>query len=178
MKLAGFILSLLLVFNGASFADEVETDAVLATTTAEIKSGKNDLSAFRLVSTGQPDAELLQLIKDAGFAAVVDLRAPGEPRGIDEAALVESLGMQYIALPVAGPSDLTSANATILDQALAGIDGPVLLHCASGNRVGALMALRARQQGATEAEALAAGKRAGLTHWEAIVAEQLRELPR
>ena len=49
------------------------------------------------------------------------------------------------------------------------------MHCASGNRVGALMALRASQNGASAEEAMAAGKAAGLTRLEPVVAKRLEE---
>jgi rhodanese-related sulfurtransferase len=43
-------------------------------------------------------------------------------------------------------------------------DGKVLLHCASGNRVGAMLALRARWlQGKSADEAMAIGKASGMT---------------
>ncbi len=56
---------------------------------------------------------------------------------------------------------------------LAGIEGPVLLHCRTGNRVGALLALRASMQGASDEEALEIGRKAGLGSLETAVVEQL-----
>ncbi|MGB5352250.1 MAG: sulfur transferase domain-containing protein, partial [Woeseia sp.] len=94
------------------------------------------------LSTGQPDAAALKAIAAAGYAGVVDLRSVDEPRGFDEAATAASLGLHYRSLPVAGPDGVTFENAAKLDALLAEYDGPVLLHCSSGNRVGALLALR------------------------------------
>lgn len=94
---------------------------------------------------------------------------------MDEAAEVAALGMQYVSLPIAGGDDVTFENAAALDKILADTDGPVLLHCASGNRVGALFALSAKLAGATNEEALAAGKVAGLTRLEGVVKERLQE---
>uniref|UniRef100_UPI00190FA714 beta-lactamase hydrolase domain-containing protein n=2 Tax=Gammaproteobacteria TaxID=1236 RepID=UPI00190FA714 len=68
-----------------------------------------------------------------------------EDRGYDQAAEVRRLGMDYIALPIAGKDDITPANAAALHALLKERDGEVLLHCASGNRVGALLALAAVQ---------------------------------
>jgi len=51
---------------------------------------------------------------------------------------------------------------------------PVLVHCMSGNRVGALFALRAFWlQGMSAVEALAVGRRYGLTKLEPLVVQIL-----
>ena len=127
-------------------------------------------------STFLPDnPETLAIAREAGFVAVIDLRGEEEDRGIDEVAAVEALGMRYVSLPVHGADDVTFENAEELDRLLGEFDGPVLVHCASGNRVGALVALRASAAGASDAEALAAGKAAGLTRLEPAVAERLAE---
>ena len=55
--------------------------------------------------------------------------------------------------------------------------GNVLIHCASGNRVGALVALHARGTGATPDEALALGKAAGLAGLEPAVRARLDATP-
>jgi hypothetical protein len=47
------------------------------------------------------------------------------------------------------------------------------VHCGSGNRVGALAALLAAEEGADIDEALDVGRAAGLTRLEAVVREQL-----
>lgn len=117
----------------------------------------------------------MRALADAGFTTVVDLRMPREARGLDERETVEQLGMVYAPLPISGASDITFDNASALDQLLAETDGPVLLHCGSGNRVGALFALREKLLGASSDEALAAGKAAGLTRLESVVSERLAE---
>ena len=57
----------------------------------------------------------------------------------------------------------TASYASLLDDILSDVRGPVLLHCASGNRVGALLSLRAHMQGASPEEALELGTEAGLS---------------
>jgi uncharacterized protein (TIGR01244 family) len=150
-------------------------DAAVAISITDIHADTSVLDGVRFVSTGQPDKETLEIAKNAGFVAVIDLREESEDRGIDEAAEVEALGMSYFSLPVAGADDVTFENSGQLNKMLSEIDGPVLLHCASGNRVGALFALRASQAGASDDDALAAGKAAGLTRLESVVAERLQE---
>ncbi|MCF3971901.1 fused DSP-PTPase phosphatase/NAD kinase-like protein, partial [Pseudomonas aeruginosa] len=87
---------------------------------------------------GQPTLEELKRLKDDGVRTVIDLRGPQEDRGYDEAREVEALGMSYIALPISGKEDISAEKAQALHALLQGREGEVLLHCASGNRVGAL----------------------------------------
>jgi uncharacterized protein (TIGR01244 family) len=149
--------------------------AVVAVTAADIRADAGILDGKQWISTGQPDKEILTLARDAGFVAVVDLRGQGEDRGLDEPVEVKALGMEYVSLPVAGPGDVTFENAARLDSLLGQFDGPVLLHCASGNRVGALVALRASAAGASDDEAVALGKAAGLTRLESVVLERMQQ---
>lgn len=123
---------------------------------------------------GQPTADDLARLHAQGVRTVIDLRGGQEDRGYDEAAEAQRLGLRYVALPIAGKDDVTPANAAALHALLQQQDGPVLLHCASGNRVGALLALgAARIDGASPQDALALGRAAGLTSLEPAVAEQL-----
>jgi hypothetical protein len=62
------------------------------------------------------------------------------------------------------------ANAQALRAALDAADGPVLVHCASGNRAGGLLALMQARSGAmTTEQALEFGRNAGMTSTEARV---------
>ena len=91
--------------------------------------------------------------------------------------MVQGLGMEYQVIPVAGPGDLSMNTAKALDKALyeAG-DAGVLIHCASSNRVGALLALRAAWcQGASDKAALALGEAGGLTKMMPMVQQMLAE---
>ena len=127
-----------------------------------------------ITSAGQPSAEALAALAEQGYTTVIDLRSADEDRGFDEAATVEGLGMKYISLPVAGGSGVSYENAEALDRILAEVDGKVLLHCASSNRVGALLSLRAVLNGEDKEEALTLGTSAGLTGLRPLV-EQLLE---
>lgn len=127
-----------------------------------------------ITSAGQPDEASLKVFADNGYVAVIDLRTDGEDRGLDEKAVVEGLGMTYVSMPI-GRDGITFDNASALDKLLSAYDEPVLVHCGSGNRVGALLALRARQQGANDEAAIEIGKQGGLTRLEPTVREVLRE---
>ena len=126
-------------------------------------------------SAGQPDARVLALFADAGYVAVIDLRGENEDRGMDEATISKELGLDYIELPLSSPDAISYENAARLGQLLDSLDGPALLHCGSGNRVGALLALLKSSQGASDEAALEYGKSAGLTGLEPVVRARLAE---
>lgn len=127
-----------------------------------------------LHTAGQPSLEQIDALAKQGVRTVIDLRADGEDRGYDEAAELKARGLAYRRLPIAGAQDLTPANAAALKKLLAESGDGVLLHCASGNRVGALLALMAAQEeGATPQQALELGKRAGMKSLAPAVEEKL-----
>jgi protein tyrosine phosphatase (PTP) superfamily phosphohydrolase (DUF442 family) len=78
-------------------------------------------------------------------------------------------------LPIAGKDAISFDNARKLDGLLKEYPGPVLVHCGSGNRVGALLALRASLDGADDEKALALGREGGLSSLEGVVRERLDE---
>ena len=123
-----------------------------------------------LVTGGQPDDATLERAADAGVTTVISLRQPSEPGFEEERAKVEALGMTFVSIPVAGAEGVTPDNARAVDEALSGAEGEVILHCGSGNRVGALLALRAfHLENRSAEEALALGREAGLTGLEDTV---------
>ena len=128
-----------------------------------------------ITTSGQPDEAALEGLSEDGYVAVIDLRGAGEDRGFDERGAVEGLGMSYVSLPISGGGDLTYEQVSELDRILADIDGPVLLHCASSNRVGALLAMRAKQHGASNEAALQLGQEAGMTSLRPVVEQMLNE---
>ena len=172
MKYPTLIIALLLLTPLSPCAQESE-DSVLAIEVDEILADAAAIEGRRYVSTGQPSEDVLRVAKEAGFATVIDMRTAEEDRGIDEASVVESLGMSYVAFPVSGRTDITLAKAQEFQSLLASIDGPVFMHCRSGNRVGAMFALQEGLEGATTDDAVIAGKAAGLGSLEPRVREAL-----
>ena len=128
-----------------------------------------------VTASGQPDEAALEVFADVGYVAVIDLRGADESRGIDEAALVEETGMYYVSLPIEGREAISFENARKLDALIGEHNGPVLVHCGSGNRVGALLALRASANGADDEAAIEKGKAGGMTRLEGLVRERLAE---
>lgn len=129
-----------------------------------------------VLTGGQPSPEHLQQAAQAGYGTVISLRTPGEPGSEGEREATEALGMTFLSIPVAGAEDLTEENARALAAALSAHSGsPLILHCGSGNRAGALLALKAFVvDGSTVQEALALGKAAGLTSLTDAVTERMR----
>ena len=128
-----------------------------------------------ITASGQPDKAALQVFADSGYTTVIDIRGKSERRGFEEAAYVEELGLRYVAFPIEGEAAISFENAKRLDELIMEHPGPVLVHCASGNRVGALLALRASLAGADDEEALQLGREGGLTRLEGVVRERLAE---
>lgn len=122
---------------------------------------------------GQPAAGDWEGYAKQGISTVVNLRLPGELPTRDAAAEVRAAGMRYVTLPVAGTEGITFANASRLREVLEGAGGPVLVHCSSGNRAGALLALDAVTGGMSAEQALDLGRAAGMTSAEPRVRELL-----
>ena len=127
-----------------------------------------------LLTGGQPAANAWRDLHAAGVTRVISLLPASELGARDEAAEVRASGMDYVRIDVAGANDLTAGKAQLLWQALQGEPGTVLVHCASGNRAGALLALAAAQAGGMAPQAaLGFGKAAGLGKLEPVVRERL-----
>ncbi len=129
-----------------------------------------------VVSGGQPTAGQLAQAAAAGYRTVINLRTPGERGADDEPTQVERLGMEYVALPIDGADGITETNARELARLLEEAERPILLHCGSGNRVGALLALSSYHvDGKPAEEALQYGLESGLTRLEPVVREHLEK---
>jgi protein tyrosine phosphatase (PTP) superfamily phosphohydrolase (DUF442 family) len=89
-----------------------------------------------LITGGQPNAQQLRALKDAGGGIVLDLRDPMEPRVVDEPAVVQSLGMKYVNVPVRAGSLDDATLERILSVLRSAGNRTVFVHCGSGNRVG------------------------------------------
>ena len=127
-------------------------------------------------SAGQPAADDWARLPAGGIRAVVNLRGADEQPGLDEAAAVRARGLDYHAFPVSTPADFAPERVAAFAGLVARLrTGGVLVHCGSGNRVGAMFALaRGREPDVTVDEALDYGRRAGLAGLEPQVAMLLR----
>ena len=127
---------------------------------------------------GQPTAaQLGELVRD-GVRTVINLRGPAEIADYDEACEAARLGLRYVTLPVTDAIDLDRERVRtfgrLLDDARG--NGGVLIHCATSNRVGAMVALdEVLNRGTALDAALERGRKAGLAALEPAVLALARQ---
>ena len=163
---------LVLLFTGHGFAEsQPPLDARTVMASQILNFRQQNATHF---SGGQPNQAQLKTLSEAGIKHIINLRMP-EEQNWDERQRVQSLGMQYHTLPIAGVDSITAANATALADLLAKMgDEPVLIHCASSNRLGALIAMdEAINKDQSLEQAIITGKRWGMTRLEPIVRAKL-----
>jgi len=119
----------------------------------------------RLATSGQPTEAQLAAVAREGFEVVINLALHHDPRYSlpDERALVESLGMAYVHIPVPfdnpGEADLQAFFAAMERHK----ESSVLVHCAANMRVSAFVGLyREIRQGRPAQEAFSVMR----TIWE------------
>ena len=114
-----------------------------------------------LAVAGKPSPEALAKLKEQGFKTVVDLRMEAEGTA-EEKAIVEGQGLRYVWVPMTAASfkleDALEVKRVLEDPAA----GPVLLHCASSNRVGGVLAVIEAKAGKPVEQAIEEGRKAGL----------------
>lgn len=150
----------------ASFVAGVVLGAAWASAGVPGSVEPSAIPAYRLIradlaTAGQPSPEALLRLKQLGFRTVVNLRTDGEGTA-EEKATLEGQGLRYVSVPIRVDTfSLADVEAVekVLDDPAA---GPVLLHCASSNRVGGVWAVIQSRKGKSLEAALAAGREAGL----------------
>jgi protein tyrosine phosphatase (PTP) superfamily phosphohydrolase (DUF442 family) len=92
-----------------------------------------------VLTAGQPSAAQLSQLALSGVKTVIDLRSPSEHREFDEPATVRDAGLNYRNIPVT-PTTLSEREFDEVRTLLRDENArPVLVHCGSANRVGALL---------------------------------------
>jgi len=116
-----------------------------------------------IVTGGQPTAEQLTALAQAGGGIVLDIRDPMEPRPFDEPAHIRGLGMEYVNVPVSSGTADDAALERILGVLRSAGSRQLFFHCGSGNRVGgAMIPYLMLDQGMNEEEAVEQAMRIGL----------------
>lgn len=111
----------------------------------------------------QPKQEYFAQAKKGGVKTVINLRHAAEIKDFDEKQVVEDEGMLYVNLPFEGPVELTDSVFDTVRDHLKTAARPILLHCSSANRVGAVwLPYRVLDGGLTYDQALAEAKTVGL----------------
>ena len=175
---------------------EQSDSSIMTDTTAANDSSANDTSAndsapdngidlttifepyFRpdanTIVCGALDEEKVAALAKAGVELVVNLQ-PDDELSFDESAAVERAGMHYEHLPISGAIDLKQLKILAFDNILRQHHGKkIAVHCGSGNRVGAAIALRAGWlRGRKMDTAMERGRSHGLTKLEDEVFKRL-----
>jgi uncharacterized protein (TIGR01244 family) len=101
---------------------------------------KADQPLEYVATAGQPTEQHLNRLAEAGYKTVVDLRTPEEtPRPDEWGSVVRRTGMEYVNIPV-GHKDIDNETFDRFRELMRdGGHRPVLVHCSSANRVGALL---------------------------------------
>ena len=116
-----------------------------------------------LYLAGQPAPEDFEALRDAGVRTIVDLRREGELATFDEPALVAELGLEHVRVPFGSPDQLTDEVFDRTRELLREAQPPIVLHCGSANRVGAVwIPWRVLDQGVPLEQAVEEAKRVGL----------------
>lgn len=167
----GFSLLIFLLVAFGSFACGSRDDAtVLKDSEGAVRlegweAVNNLFKDDRMYFAGQPDEEsLIRLSTSEGVKTVVNIRFPEEMSrvGFDEQAVADSLGLRYVTIPVS-PASFSQQDVDRFAQVLGETEEPVLLHCASSNRVGGMWAAYlSTHRGVELDDALELGKLAGL----------------
>lgn len=143
------IISILLL---ASCGEE----GTLENSIRNFKTLNSTISTGGLIESGG-----IAALKDNGFDIIIDGRTPPEGTA-EEQKQAEANGMAYFNLPIDGRS-IPTAHLTALAKILAdNKDKKILIHCASGNRIGGLWADYQISQGVDFSTAMQQGKTMGM----------------
>jgi uncharacterized protein (TIGR01244 family) len=125
-----------------------------------------------IATGGQVRPDAVATLKSLGFATILDLRGPDEGTDVEKAA-AEKAGLRYVNIPItdAPPTDAQiAAFGRMVEDAGA---SPLLVHCGSGNRVGAMWTIYRTRAGTPVTTALAEGRRIGLAGSRETTVRQL-----
>ncbi len=167
------ILTIFIVSNVFAGNTTMEKESFVRTVSSPLITLPNGQVPFGGTLTGgQPTLDQIKQAGETGFKTVINLRADNElPDPNQELTWVEDAGMKYIHIPVAGAEGLTRENTKVFAEALSKSENyPLIVHCKSGQRVGAMFALKSFyiDEKSIE-ESLAIGERAGLTALAPVV---------
>ena len=131
--------------------NDVNADAAVSSIDNTIDNGVNLATIFEpyfrpdenTIVCGALDEEKVAALAAAGVELVFNLQ-PDDELNFDEQAAVKRAGMDYEQLPISGAADLKQLKILAFDNILRQHHGKkIAMHCGSGNRAGAAVALRA-----------------------------------
>ena len=108
-----------------------------------------------VATAGQPTEAQFSLVKKSGYQVVVNLARPDSPNALPhEQAIVESLGMQYIPIPVIWENPTLEDISHFFSVMETNADKSVFVHCAANMRVSSFVYLyRLVRAGTSEEQA-------------------------
>lgn len=114
-----------------------------------------------IATSGEVDSGGITHLKELGFTSIVDLRTPAEGTEKERKAATKA-GLSYSNIPIGEEAP----DQVDLDQFQQWVENPdnhpVLVHCASANRVGTLWAMYRLRLGISLEEALLEGRTIGM----------------
>ena len=107
------------------------------------------MDQFKLLENGmligpQPNADNLRQARVEGIKTVIDLRMPNET-STPNAELVASSGLDYLNIPV-NKAALSADQVDEFERVMRQMDGPFLIHCATGARAAVMLVLSQARQ--------------------------------
>jgi protein tyrosine phosphatase (PTP) superfamily phosphohydrolase (DUF442 family) len=95
-----------------------------------------------LATAGQPGADELAAVARAGYQTVINLALPTSDNALaDERAVVEGLGLEYVAIPVQFDAPTLDDLLCFLDAMDRRVGRRLFVHCAANMRVSVFVAL-------------------------------------
>ena len=158
-------------------ASMTSAPSVAATEIQDLGVRNGTILTDNLLAAGQVTEVQFEELVDMGYTNFISLRPTSENgAGWEEAHVVDD-DVTFTRIPVAGAGGLTRENVMALNEILEEASSEnTVLYCASSNRVGGLLALKAYWlDGVEPDDALEIGRQAGLTGLESAVQELLSQ---
>ncbi len=172
-----FLISAIALFATAAQAQEALSPADVREV-GPWGSLQNIKQFKHLYLSGQPDNGALAAAKSDGIGVVINLREVSE-LDWDERAAASTAGLSYYHVPVSGEAASFESEtfATITRLVEANRDSGIRIHCASGNRVSAWLAVHLKADHHMELEsALAIVRQTGMR--KQSIEDKVRAFPR
>ncbi len=143
----------------------LSTGVVFAKDQVPYATQVNDLMRYyrvtpNIATSGALTHDSIQELVKHSFNTVIDLRTESEGT-VGEKKAVETAGMTYINIPVTNDG-VNEAQLIAFKQALEQASPPILIHCATGNRAGAMWTVYRLKEGVPPETAFKEGRTAGM----------------
>ncbi|MXS86413.1 hypothetical protein ABO04_11080 [Nitrosomonas sp. HPC101] len=124
-----------------------------------------------IATSGALAQDSIRELAKHSFNTVIDLRVESEGTPSEKKA-VEAAGMTYINIPVTNDG-VNESQLTAFKRALEQASPPILIHCATGNRAGAMWTAYRLNEGVSPEIAFKEGRAAGMS---ASMGERIRKI--